>query len=590
MLDSLFPEHNQNKRSIRLSTTLGDKALMVSSAHLQESMSAPFHYELNVFSDKEHDLKAKGLIGTPASLLLILQENKQHYRHGYITEFTKVGTERNGDITRYRLTIEPWLALLKEAYDCRIYQNKTVKEVIAQLFEGLELAAFNSDQVIDTHQQREYWVQHNETRLDFFHRICRLEGLAYYFQHGENEHVLKLVDQAKALPLLAKPNPLLLQATTHGHEHLKDWQRNQQFVVGKTSMRSYNHQIPKESLESSAKVSGELAGVPRVNDIESYQYTESYDTHKEGRAESGRVSHHQAQARHNRWVGSGDYRHLEVGRKFTIEKVPKPLNDDSQGYILTDLAITIDEDKGLNHVDLQASTDDVLVFPDGGTRKRMLGVETATVTGPKGEEIHTNEYGQIKVQFHWDRDGVYDENTTCWLRVMNAMAGPGFGDHYTPRIGQEVVVAFENGNPDKPFVLGSLYHHLHKPPFAEDKGRRAGFRSHSTLKGGTDNFNELSFFDKKGSEEVFLQAEKDLKANIKNDQNAKIGHNKSQHVGNNQSNKVGKNYTINVGETLTVEAGKKIRFQVGSSTVTLTNGKVDISGAVVDIHGDIKLN
>ena len=239
-----------------------------------------------------------------------------------------------------------------------------------------------------------------------------------------------------------------------------------------------------------------------------------------------------------------------VGRRFTVVKVPHDatFTDNDIPFNITKLTMHLDDEEGHNQVHIEATNKDALVFPDGGSVKRMMGSETARVTGPKGSEIFTNEYGQIKVQFHWDREGKQDENTTCWLRVMNAMAGPNFGAHYTPRVGQEVVVAFENGNPDKPFVTGVLYHHEHLPPFAKDKGLRSGFRSRSSKGGGTQNYNELSFYDKKGSEEVFMQAEKDHNINIKNDQSIKIGHNKAQQVIKNETNKVGENYTINVGK------------------------------------------
>jgi len=394
------------------------------------------------------------------------------------------------------------------------------------------------------------------------------------------------------LPKLNGDNALCIQQANQSHESLTSWMFLKKFVVGKSTQRSYNYQTPRQRLESKAEVDTEVKKVPRVTNLESYQYSESFDNILEGNSETALLAHRKGTARHGVWTGTGDYRHLLVGQRFTVVKVPfdPTFRDNNTNFNLTKLTLQMDDEHNDNQIHIEATNDNALIFPEGGSPKRMLGSETAVVTGPKGAEIHTNEFGQIKIQFHWDREGKYDNNTTCWLRVSQAMAGPGFGAHFTPRIGQEVIVSFENGNPDKPFVSGVLYHHEHLPPFAKDNGLRSGFRSHSSIGGGSSNFNELSFYDKKGSEEVYIQAEKDHNILVKNDHNTLIKNNKKQQITKSHTNKVGENYTINVGKTLLVQAGQKIKFQVGGSTITLTKGKIDISGAVVDINGNIKLN
>jgi len=564
-----LPVHTQNKHSIRIHTHLGSNMLMATGATITEAMSSPFLYEVDVYSDKRHDLDARDLVGTPAVLEIVADDNKLISRNGYITSFTCTGTETRKDKTRYRLTIEPWLALLRDVNNCRIFQNKDVKGVIDSLFLPIPESNCDVSGLRNTYKTREYWVQHNESILDYFHRICALEGIAYYFDHQDKDHILRLVDQALLLPNLTGTNPLKIQPANQAHESLTSWMFLKKFVVGKATQRSYNHRTPSQLLESRSQVDAEVGEVPRITNLESYQYSESFDSIAEGNNETARLAHRKGTSRHGVWTATGDYRHLMVGRRFTVVKVPFDITfkDNATPFNITKLTMQMDDEQGDNQVHIEATNKDALVFPEGGTPKRMLGSETARVTGPKGSEICTNEYGQIKVQFHWDREGKNDNNTTCWLRVAQAMAGPNFGAHYTPRVGQEVVVSFENGNPDKPFVSGTLYHHEHLPPFAKDDGLRSGFRSHSSKGGGPNNYNELSFYDKKGSEEIYIQAEKDLNANIKH------------------------NETHKVGDTLHIKAGKKIILEVGGSVVTITGSKIAVSSSLVDIDGStIKLN
>jgi|GEM_PF-2199083 len=580
--------YTQAKSSIRLYTHLDKDAFIVSSAVLQEAMSKPFLYELDVFSSELHDMDAKDLVGTKASIELVCDNNELLYRNGFISSLSRIGTEPIEGKTHYKLIMEPWLAWLKNTNDCRIYQNKDVKGVINDLFKPISVADVNLDFVLGEYKEREYWVQHNESILDYLHRICRLEGIAYYFEHTKESHTLKLVDKALRLMLPAEPAVLKIQPGSDDHECLTSWAFTKSFVIGKSTQRSYFYQTPQTQLESSVINSGAPSEVPYVNQLENYQYSEFFDTIVEGNAETQRLNHAQTDARHSVWVGTGDYRHLIVGQRFTVQKVPHDANfsDNKTPFNLTKLTLKIDENdpesdqdqkqvehesKGKhkhqvsssrdskkyphNHVVIEATNNDTLIFPEGGSQRRMLGLETAVVTGPKESEVYTDKYGRIKVQFHWDRHGKYDQNTTCWLRVMNNFAGPEFGVHYTPRVGQEVVVAFENGNPDKPFVIGGLYHYEHIPPFHHDLGLRAGTRTRSSKKGSIGQFNEHSFYDLTGSEEIFTHAQKDF--------NTKILHNRAERVDNHEIESVGGNRSAEVEGNQQEKIGGSLNLSIG---------------------------
>ncbi|MBI3898995.1 MAG: type VI secretion system tip protein VgrG [Gammaproteobacteria bacterium] len=560
----------QAKRLVRIKTTLGADALIVNSAHFSESMSAPFRYHLDVFSETHLHLTAKDMVGTPVTIELVRDDNTLRPFHGYISSLQIIGGAREGQQTHYQIAVESWLMFLRHSSDCRIFQNMKVDEVLKQLFANVKLAKHKFT-LTQSHVTQPYWVQYNETSLNFFHRLCQREGLSYYFTHKDGEHTLNVVDSADSLPFL-DPSALKLQPGTAAHGHLTSWIPSNQFVTGKHVQRSYNYEQPRDTLTANATVPGDIAGVANVTDVEHFNYSEDYDYSNDGQEETARRAHQQAVAAHNLWRAKGDYLHIAPGHHFQVVPVPSSPSfaDNGKTFTVMSVAIHADDVSGTCSASFEAIPQGSLVFASGDSC-RIHSLQTAVVTGPAGAEIHTDAFNRIKVQFHWDRYGKNDENTTCWLRVMQAVAGPGFGAHFTPRIGQEVVVAFENGNPDRPFVLGSLYHAENNPPYAAQNGTRNGLRTRSTKGGGASNFNELYFEDSKGAEEVYVQAEKDLNAKVKN--------NETRNIGNNQTHKVGK--------VVTVEAGEKILLKAGASTIELNaDGTIKINGqTLVEVKG-----
>jgi len=280
-------------------------------------------------------------------------------------------------------------------------------------------------------------------------------------------------------------------------------------------------------------------------------------------------------------VVSGHYRFLQVGHVFTADVIPATASWDDKVKTFSisgvewsawDSSHSSDGDVGFS-MSFTAIPKGVLTFPLARNEPRIYGMQTAVVNGPPGSEIHTDSMGRICVQFHWDeRPKTFNNgNTSCWLRVMQSMSGKGFGGQFTPRVGQEVVIAFEEGNPNRPFVIGGLYHGEHAPPYVDGNtlgpGTRSGVKTRSTSGGGASNYNELYFEDKKGSEQVFIQAEKNLDIKVKNNEKHKIKKDLGYTVGNNENHKVSKEVVI--------DAGQKIH-KSGGSTVTITASSIDI--------------
>ncbi len=566
-------QHTDEKRGIRLMTPLGKDALIIRSATLREPISSPFLYDLHVYSEQFKHLTPSDLIGSHANLAIIQEDNSMLYRNGVITQLETITGRSHDDEVDYRIVIEPWTQLLSEAKNYRIYQKKTVQEVILELFSDIEGASIRIENLTGHHRAYEYWVQYGESRMDYFHRICEREGLGYYFSHEDTDHFLTIFDNANLLPIKTSSSggPLIINPQTHEYSHFVEVKQRSQFVVGETTQSTYNYETPSKKIISNVKVGGEIGEILSVQGIENYRFAEEQDNSTDGQAHTQRVNLRQGANKSLRWVANGNYRNLYAGDRFTLARAPNfdTLLDEGQLYTVVNQTFFLDEEESIYRTQLELVGPEVVITPIAPPRPRARSNESARVTGPEGSEIYTDALGRIKVQFHWDRYGENNENTTCWLRVMNNFSGSSFGVHFTPRIGQEVLIGFENGNPDKPFVMGALYHAEHSPPFANDSGLRTGFRTRSTQKGEANNYNELSFYDHKNGEQVYLQAERDMSVRVKNNRSTGVGHCEQK----------------NVGKTLTVEAGKQIELKVGSSRIVMDPDHILVESVSVTVKG-----
>lgn len=609
-------ESTQAKHLVRIRSVLPENALIATRLDATEVMSQGFTLSVQAFSETHHNLSAADLVGTPVTVVLVQQDNSLRYFNGYVEKIAAAGSHRAGQRSGYSLTVVSWFQfLLAKSIDCRIFQDKTVVQILEEVFKPYgKLADFTLD-IGGTRSEWRYCTQYAESDLNFVNRLCEREGLAYYFTHENGKHTLKIVSLDKAESLEAnKPKKIQVQSGTAAFDHFTQWSSTEKFVTGKYTQKTYNYMKPTENLLVS-ETAGEAEKIKKVGDVEEYLYTDNYHTTKEGQANTENRAHHKGQ--HAVMQGGGNCRSLRVGHVIEVE-LPNNADFQHKGseFALTKVVLTADDTVGGITCMVEAVPKGALVFPKG-IKSVIQGLQTAVVTGPKGEEIHTDDLGRIKAQFHWDRIGKADENSSCWLRVMQGFAGNSFGAHFTPRIGHEVVVAFENGNPDRPFVLGALYHNEHRPPYADQQGSRAGIKTQSTKGGGETHYNELYFEDSKGKEEVYFQAEKDLNSVIKNDETRQVGNdqtlavknnrkndigndhqesvknnqevsvgaNQSIYVGKNQVTEVGGNSAHKIGKELVLEAGKKIVLKVGGSSIEITGSKIQIKSGKVDIDG-----
>lgn len=565
---------DQARRLLRLRTVLGKDALVAVALSGEEALSEGFTYSLEVFSDSIHTILPEKIIGTELSFSLVLEDQTLRHFHGYVRDITTLGRQYGGQRSSYRLTIVSWLWFLSKTSDCRIFQEMTVEEVLEELFASLGAKATYNFKLTKAHPEHRFLVQYNETSQDFMCRLLRQEGIAFYIEHSEEEHIIHFIDDADSLPAL---EPVKLELQVGGAmDRLSSWKHTRSFVTGRYIKRAYNYKKPAEVQEVVATAEGELAKIPNILALEKYQYSGAFLSVTDGQHDV-QSSRDQGVERHGIIIGEGSYRHLAAGHYFSVEQVPAgDWPDQGKEFTLTRIRFQASNQNALFTANFEAVPRGGLVYARAVREPFIAGLQTAVVTGPVGEEIHTDELGRIKVQFHWDREGQLDDKTTCWLRVMQPFAGSSYGVQFTPRVGQEVVVAFENGNPSRPFVLGALYHPDHSPPYAGES-TQSGIRTRSTKGGDDSSYNEIRFDDKKDDEELYLRAQKDWKVDVL--------HNASLNVKNNVQTIIENTETRDITRTLTVTAGNEIALSVGSNRIVIDQSGIAITGGTVTING-----
>jgi type VI secretion system secreted protein VgrG len=569
---------------VRFISPLGDQ-LLFHHMEGEEELGRPFRYDLSLRSE-DGDLVLSDLLGQVVTVELDLPETAPtptdgiRYFNGYVTRFSRQGVHRNYHV--YSATIRPWLWLLSQPSNCRIFQNKTVPEIIKEVFRAHGLTDFQESLTGD-YSPREFVVQYRETDFNFVSRLMEGHGIYYFFTHQADKHTLVLADSYGAhnkvtgyeeVPYF---RPGSMQQSLP--DHIDDWEDVQQIQPGTVALNDFNFETPKTNLlvTRSAPNSHEKA------DFERYDYPGEYPKRSDGEV-LARLRLEELNAQYEQAQGSGNARGLVTGSLFNLTGYP--VDSENREYLATGTALTIEgpdyESQGgggggeLFRCKFTA-IDSHCPFRSqpGAPQPTVPGPQTAIVVGKDGEEIWTDEYGRVKVQFHWDRDGKDDENSSCWVRVAQMWAGAKFGAINIPRIGDEVVVDFLEGDPDRPLITGRVYNADNMPPYPLPGNKtQTGIKSRSSKGGNPDNFNELRFEDLKGDEEVYLQAEKDLNILVKNDESRIVGHDRTKEVKNDETSTITGNRTEEVckDETITIH-GNRTETVDKNETITISGAR-----------------
>lgn len=532
--------------------------LKVVRFHGTEGISELFHFSLELAStDGEVDFDK--ILGEPALLTLHGPKGKR-FIQGVVNQFEQTGKE--GSWTHYRAGVVPMAWILSQRVTCRIFQNQAVPDIFKAV---LTEAGIVSDQfrfsLKKSYSPREYCVQYRETDLAFITRLMEQYGLFYFFEHTAEKHVMVIGDDSVVHVPIVEPAKVIYRAPgTTGvsdQEHLSGFRYQQAIRTGAARLRDFDFKKPRLNLEQEAKAKGD-------GKLEAYDYPGEYAVPDEGGA-LAKVRLEELQS--TRQIGSGqsDCRRFLPGYRFTLAGYDR--SDFNREYLLIRVSQSGSQPQVLGpeaagagdasyENQFECIPSDTPFRPPRITPRPVIpGSQTAIVVGPSGEEIYTDEHGQVKVQFHWDRKGAQNEKSSCWVRVKQAWAGAGWGTLFLPRIGHEVVVEFLEGDPDRPMITGSVYNGDNKPPYPLPAEKTKSTIKSNSSKGG-EGSNEIRFEDAKGSEEVYLHGQKDWTILIENDKNQNIGHDETLEVGNDRTKKVVKNQSEEIGENKTITVGK----------------------------------
>lgn len=557
----------------RITTPLGDNELLVRNYYGEEGISELFRYDLELYSENPA-LSFSSIVGQSVSLQIELSNGDFQQINGLVTRFTQAG--RDDRFITYFAEVRPWLWMLTLSADCRIFQNKTSLDIVKQVFQDKGFSDF-SDKTTATLQPREYCVQYRETAFAFVSRLLEEEGISYYFQHEAGKHTLVLVDDSSSwgsCPGLECARFVGGDPKYDADDMVLECMLDQSVTVDEYKADDYNFTLPSTQLLATASDSEKTRSI--------YDYPGFYATQSDGETVvSRRLAMLQAEAKTLR--GTSQCRAFHAGSKFTLANHFR--SDLNAGYVLRRLAIRGTQNTYSNSFD--AFPEDVVFRPPMHTPRPVIASsQTATVVGKAGEEIWTDSYGRVVVQFHWDQLGQNDEKSSCWVRVSQGWAGNLWGSMFIPRVGQEVVVSFLEGDPDRPLITGCVYNAQQQVPYTlPDEQTKSTIKTNSS-KGGS-GFNEIRFEDKAGSEELFMQAQKDMTVMVLNDEALTVKGTRVLDVTGNEthtnkadySSTVSGNFTLKVDGNLAIEAGGSVSIKSGSDfTITAGTSLTNKSG------------
>jgi type VI secretion system secreted protein VgrG len=568
----------QDGRLIALETPLGKDKLLLTSLAGEEAISSLFAYELEMLSG-DQAIKPESLIGRSVKIVIRLEDGKTRPIHGMVAQF-RAGPLVGRDLRQYSAQVVPWLWYLGQSSDCRIFQNLNVPDIIEQVFKTF---GFTDYQILATrgdYPKLEFCVQYRETALNFVARLMEEVGIFYFFRHEKERHLLVIADPN--VKFNALPDSQLTYAPGDPQSgNVTRWEHIYTFRPGRWSQRDFNFETPSNDLTTTEKT---VLKLRNAETFERFDYPGLYMNKSLGGKVTRKLMESEEAAYHAVF-GASHYPCLDTGGKFTLSS--HPCEADSTAYVVRQVRHEATCASYLNQGDpsrydntFQAIPNDVPFRPLRTTKKPFVhGPQTAVVTGPGGEEIFTDKYGRIKVQFHWDRQGKKDDKSSCWVRVAQSWAGRSFGTWYLPRIGQEVVVTFLEGDPDRPLVVGSVYNAEQTVPFALPGNKtQSGLRTHSSLGGSGSNCNEFRFEDLKGSEVVLFHAEKDLTKEVEHDASHWVGHDETTTVDHDRTEHVKHDETITIdnNRTETVHANETITIDKNRTETVHANETITI--------------
>ena len=602
-----MPLPSQTLRYLQIETSLGSDALILTQASGHESLGRMFEIALE-FTSQSGDLNLDDLLGTSATVKIhnaaeARKGSLAYTRHfnGYFSRIAFAGYGAQGQ-ARFHATLVPWLWFLTRTADCRIFQQKSVPEIIEEVFRNAGFSDFKKD-LRGSYQPGEFCVQYRETDFNFVSRLMEREGIYYYFEHESGSHKLVLCDNM----VCHKPDPQ--------HETLKfiggaearnrkgmltDWNFSRQVKPGKFAHNDFNFTTPTPdpNLRLLARSSAPNPQKPQAFEI--YDNLGGYGNVSEGNRYA-RLRMEEIIAERDTAQARTDIIGIKAGCKFKLQA--HPVSEQNRDYLISSVHWSAAEggygsgsEGGADFYECDFNcipADDVFRPTRATPLPKIEGPQTATVCGPSGQEVYVDKYSRVKVQFHWDRYGKSNADSSCWIRVSQPWAGGSFGAMAIPRIGHEVIVDFIEADPDRPIITGRVYNGANMP-HASNAGRdnkpgntppsgipqasmMTSFKSNSL--GHSGGHNEITMNDDGGAETLFFKAQKDEIHLVGHERDDTVGNDETRKVGNDRSRQVGANERVTVGSNRTVMVGSNHLETIGSNQIiTIGSNKAETIG------------
>lgn len=594
----------QLTRLAQINSPLGPNVLILSEMGGSEELGRLFDYELQLTSD-DPAIDLNQLLGKPMSLSLQLSSMASRHFHGIVARCSQ--SVDRGQFASYRVTLRPWLWLLTRTSDCRIFQHLSAPQIIKQVFRDLGFSDFE-DALSRSYREREYCVQYRETSFDFVSRLMEEEGIYYFFRHEEARHVLVLADAYGAHQKAPGYESVPFYPPDGQHrerDHINDWHLAQEVQSGSMELNDYDFQRPSARID----VRSAMPRPHQAGDYPLYDYPGAYEQTQDGE-HYARTRLESLQSLHERVELRGNARGLGSGHLFSLSGFSR--QDQNREYLIVAARYYVVQERletgggsgsaqfesNLSCIDAQQSYRPV----SSTLRPLVKGPQTAVVVGPAGEEIWTDQYGRVKVHFHWDRHDQSNENSSCWIRVSQAWAGKNWGSMQIPRIGQEVIVSFLEGDPDRPIITGRVYNAEQAVPYdLPGNATQSGMKSRSSKGGSPANFNEIRMEDKRGQEQLYVHAERNMDTVVEQNETLSVGISRTKSVGmvemvtigqdrvravrHHDTLLVGASKTDSISTTYLMEAGEKLRLVCGDSVLELNaNGHINLTGIRLNIN------
>jgi type VI secretion system secreted protein VgrG len=595
--------YTQGNRPLSVKTPLGPDKLLLIGFHGVDAISQPFSYRLDLLAENATDIPFDKLLGQPCTVTFRwdMDNSKQRFFNGICARVSQ--GPRDAIFTQYHIELVPAAWLLTRKAQSRIFQHMSVQDILKKVLTGIKVTW----KLQGSFEPRDYCVQYRETDFNFMSRLMEEEGIFYFFKHEDGSHEM-IVGNHPGAHLTVDPQPTVPFEEKLGgpRDELRivAWEKIQEVRSGKYTLWDHSFELPYQNLEADKLIqdSVSVGGVSHKlkvanNDkLEIYDFPGEYAQRFDGIDKGGGDQpaelqkifqdnkrtveiRMQEEAVHSLEIqGRGNCRQFVSGHKFSLERHFNANGD----YVLTSVSLVAqsassDYFSGESQMSFATGFTCIPVAlpfrPPRRTPKPLVqGTQSAVVVGPADEEIFTDKYSRVKVQFPWDREGKKNQDSSCWIRVTTLWAGKQWGMIHIPRIGQEVLVSFLEGDPDQPIIVGSVYNADMMPPGNLPPSKiGSGVKSRSTLKGTPDNFNAIEFDDTKGKEALWIHAEKDQHIEVEHDETHTVGVDRKKSIGRNEQSSIGKNRTETVGEDEKISIGGN-RSETVEKNETITVG------------------